>query len=131
MADLTVPQTRGDGLGAPELGITPATVERALPVGNRLLLVLWAFIVAALAVFLVFGSVRIGAGNWIGRRMPIREIWARFLGFLADQGASPALVVLVTAAAAIALVAAGYVVWLAFALHDAPAPVPDGDATGK
>jgi hypothetical protein len=131
VADLTVPQTRGDDLGAPELGITPATVERALPAVNRPLLVLWAVIVAALAVFLAFGSVSVGAGNWIGRRMPVREIWARFLSFLADQGASPALIVLVTAAAAIALVTASYVVWLAFALRDAPAPVPDDATAGK
>jgi hypothetical protein len=75
--------------------------------------------VMALLGFLALGSVRIGAGNWIGRRMPIRDIWSRFLEYLADQGASPVLVVAVTAALAVAAVATGFTLWLALALRDA------------
>lgn len=84
--------------------------------------------VAGLAVFLLAGSVRIGAGNWIGRRMSIRQVWARFLDYVADLGASPAIVAVVVAAAVIALGAAAYALWLAFDLKDASTSEPSNDA---
>ena len=70
-----------------------------MPVASRVLLALWVLIVAAIAVYLVAGTARVGAGFWIGRRMPVRVIWADFLGWLADQGASPLLVSAIVATA--------------------------------
>jgi hypothetical protein len=83
--------------------------------------------VGGLAAFLAVGSLRIGAGNWIGLRLPVRQIWARFLGYLADQGASPALVMAVVAAAAITLLGAAWALWLALALRDATPETPMDD----
>jgi hypothetical protein len=127
VADATVPRARHDEALAADAEITPAVADSADPAVPRALLLLWAALAAGLVAFLAFGTVRVGAGNWFPRRMPIREIWSRFLGFLADQGASPILILLVTASAAAALVGAGYVVWLAFALRDAPPEAQDGD----
>jgi hypothetical protein len=89
-----------------------------MPAMPRPLAVLWAGMVIALIAFLAFGSLRIGAGNWIGRRMPVRNVWSRFLEYLTDQGASPALVTVVVAAAAVTLVTAAYLLWLSFSLED-------------
>jgi hypothetical protein len=83
-------------------------------------MILWAGLVLATGGFLVIGRLRIGAGNWIGRRMPAREIWSRFLDFLTDHGASGPLILIVTAAAIAALVIAALAFWLALALRDAP-----------
>jgi hypothetical protein len=85
--------------------------------------------VVALAAFLVFGSLRIGAGNWIGRRMPVHEVWTRFLGYLADQGASAPLVMAVVAAAAATLIVAACHLWLAFSLQDERPQAPVDDPT--
>ena len=95
-------------------------VARPFPALPRSLMILWAGLVLATGGFLVTGRLRIGAGNWIGRRMPAREIWSRFLGFLTDHGASGPLILLVTAAAIMALVIAAVAFWLALALRDAP-----------
>lgn len=86
--------------------------------------------IAAAVAFLVLGSLRIGAGNWIGRWMPVREIWTRFLGYLAEQGASATLVMAVAIAAGGALVAAGIALWLALGLRDAPAVPPADESAG-
>jgi hypothetical protein len=83
-------------------------------------MILWAGLVLATGGFLVIGRLRIGAGNWIGRRMPAREIWWRFLDFLTDHGASGPLILIVTSAAIAALVIAALAFWLALALRDAP-----------
>jgi hypothetical protein len=102
-----------------------------VPALSRPLVVLWAGIVVAIAAFLAFGSVRIGAGNWIGLRLPVREVWSRFIDFLVGEVASPALVLVVSAVAAISLIGAGCVLWLAFSLKDAPRePAPD-DTAGR
>jgi hypothetical protein len=85
-------------------------------------MILWAGMVLATAGFLVAGRLRIGAGNWIGRRMPAREIWSRYVDFLTDHGASGTLVFVVTAAAIATLVIAAFAFWLALALKDAPPP---------
>src|SRR5688500_19535381 len=95
-------------------------VARPFPVLPRSLMILWAGMVLATAGFLVTGRLRIGAGNWIGRRMPAREIWSRYLDFLTDHGASGVLVSVVTAAAIATLVIAAIAFWLALALRDAP-----------
>lgn len=118
MADATAARAqREDPLAVPA-DAAVRTVARAAPALSRPLVVLWAGIVLATAGFLFLGSLRIGAGNWIGRRMPVREIWSRFLAYLADQGASAALVIVVTAAV-VALIAAGVGLWLALGLRDA------------
>jgi hypothetical protein len=93
------------------------------------LVALWAAMIAGFIAFLVFGSVRIGAGYWIGRRMPIREIWTRFLAYLGDQGASPAIVAAVAATVAVTAVGVGWALWLALGLTDAPAEPPPDDTT--
>jgi hypothetical protein len=92
-------------------------------------MVLWAGSVLATVGFLAFGTLRIGAGNWIGRRMPVRVIWSRFLEFLTDLGASGPLIFLVAAAAIAALVLSAVALWLALGLRDAPRePVADTPA---
>jgi hypothetical protein len=104
-----------------------AAQRQGWPALARPLIALWAVMIAGLVAFLVFGSVRIGAGFWIGRRMSIRDIWSRFLVYLADQGASPAIVVAVTAAAAVTAVGVGFALWLALGLEDAPTESPPDD----
>jgi len=84
--------------------------------------------VLVIAGFILLGSLRVGAGNWIGRRMLVRETWSRFLGYLTDQGASTALVVAVTAAAVVALIAAAVGLGLALGLRDGPGESPADDA---
>ena len=102
---------------------------RSFPALPRLLMVLWAGSVLATVGFLVFGTLRIGAGNWIGRRMPIRLIWSRYLNFLTDLGASGPLIFLVAAAAVATLVIAAVALRLALGLHDAPSePAADTSA---
>jgi hypothetical protein len=89
----------------------------------------WVALVLGTAAFLILGSLRIGAGSRINRRMPIREIWSRFLGYLTDQGASPALLIGVSAIAGVALITAAIALWLAFSLEDNhPAPPADESA---
>jgi hypothetical protein len=100
-------------------------VARPFPALPRSLMILWAGLVLATAGFLVTGRLRIGAGNWIGRRMPAREIWSGFLDFLTDHGASEPLILIVSAAAIVALVIAALAFWLALALRDAPAKSAD------
>jgi hypothetical protein len=83
-------------------------------------MVLWVGSVLATTGFLAFGTLRIGAGNWIGRRMPVRLIWSRFVDFLTELGASGLLIFLVAPAAIAALVLSAIALWLAFGLHDGP-----------
>jgi hypothetical protein len=109
---------------------TAISVVRSLPATHRLYLVLWLLIVGGMAVFLVAGTIRVGAGGWIGRRLPVRVIWSDFLGWLADQGASPLLVVAITAAAALSLALAAGTLWLAFTLRDATAEDAAEDSSG-
>jgi hypothetical protein len=121
------------------LGAEPVALSEpaALPsvssdsVVSRVLLALWVLIVAAVAVYLVAGTARVGAGIWIGRRMPVRVIWADFLRWLAVQGASPLLVAAIVATAAISLALMAAVVWVAFTLHDGPAHVARDDPSGN
>ncbi len=103
----------------------------SVPAVSRALLALWVLIVVAVAAYLVAGTARVGAGSWIGRRMPVRLIWADFVGWLAEQGASPLLVAGITVAAAISLALAAGLLWLAFTLRDAPTPAAPDDASGS
>jgi hypothetical protein len=120
VADVTVARARREETVKLPAEVPAAQVARPFPALPRSLMILWAGLVLATAGFLVTGRLRIGAGNWIGRRMPAREIWSRFLDFLADHGASGSLILIVTAVAIVTLVIAAFAFWLALALRDAP-----------
>jgi hypothetical protein len=120
VADVTVARTQREEM-VTLTGEAPAqTVARSFPSLPRSLLILWAGLVLVTAGFLVIGRLRIGAGNWIGRRMPPRDIWSRFIDFLTDHGASGPLILLVSAAAIVTLLVAALAFWLALALRDVP-----------
>ena len=127
MADVTVPRARHDGpLALPEEPKTETAAHADLAL-SRPLVLLWVTMVAALLAYLLFGTVRFGAGNWIGRRMPLREVWTRFLEYLTNQGTSPAVILAVTAAAGITAVGIGCALWLALGLRDFPSEQPVDD----
>jgi hypothetical protein len=130
VAEAAAPRTvREESRLQAEPAALPSVIS--VPVVSRILLALWILIVAAVAVYLVAGTARVGAGFWIGRRMPVRVIWADFLGWLVHQGASPLLVAAVVATAAISLALMAAVLWFAFTLRDAPASVAPDDAGGN
>jgi hypothetical protein len=120
VADVTVARAQREEMLRLPAEAPAEEVARPFPVLPRSLMILWAGLVVATGGFLVTDRRRIGAGNWIGRRMPAREIWSRFLDFLTDHGASGPLILIVTAAAIAALVIAALAFWLALALRDAP-----------
>jgi hypothetical protein len=120
VADVTIARAEREEMLTSPAEATANGVARPFPALSRSLMILWAGLVLATGGFLVTGRLRIGAGNWIGRRMPAREIWSRFLDYLTDHGASGLLILAVTAAANVALVIAALAVWLALALRDAP-----------
>ena len=128
MADITVAGAQRDDVLTRRAEASREGVVWSFPFLSRALVLLWLGLVLGTAAFLTLGSLRIGAGARIGRRMPVREIWSRFLAYLADQGWSAALVVAVSAAAAVALICAAIALWLAFGLRDEH-PVPDADAS--
>jgi hypothetical protein len=120
VADVSVARAQREEM-LPLAAERPAkAAARSFPVLPRSLMILWAGLVLATGGFLMTGTLRIGAGNWIGRRMPVREIWSRFVGFLTEHGASGLLILFVTAAAILALLVAALALWLALALRDAP-----------
>jgi hypothetical protein len=120
VADITVARAQREEMLRLPAEAPADEVARPFPALPRSLIILWAGLFVATGGFLVTGRLRIGAGNWIGRRMPAREIWSRFLEFLTDHGASGPLILIVTAAAIVALVIAALAFWLALALRDAP-----------
>jgi hypothetical protein len=120
VADITVARAQREETRTLPAEAPAEPVARSFPALPRLLMVLWAGSVLATVGFLSIGTLRIGAGNWIGRRMPVRVIWSRFLDFLTDLGASGPLVFLVAAAAVATLVIATVALWLALGLRDAP-----------
>jgi hypothetical protein len=120
VADVTVARGQREEMVRLPAEAPADEVARLFPALPRSLMVLWAGLVVATGGFLVTGRLRIGAGNWIGRRMPAHEIWSRFLDFLADHGASGPLIPIVTATAIAALLIAALAFWLALALRDAP-----------
>jgi hypothetical protein len=119
VADVTVARVQREELRTLPAEAPAEPVARSLPALPRLLKILWAGSVLATVGFLALGTLRIGAGNWIGRRMPVRLIWSRFLDFLTNLGASAPLVFLVAAAAIAALVLSAVALWLALGLRDA------------
>ena len=120
MADVSVARAQREEM-LPLAAERPAkAAARSFPVLPRSLMILWAGMVLVTGGFLLTGTIRIGAGNWIGRRMPVPEIWSRFLSFLTDLGASGPLILLVTAAAIMSLLVAALAFWLALALRDTP-----------
>ena len=126
MADITVARAQHEEMRTLPAEVPAEPVARSFPVLPRWLMILWAGSVLATVGFLAFGTLRIGAGNWIGRRMPVRVVWSRFLDFMTDLGASGPLIFLVTAAAVATLVVAAVALWLALGLRDAqPAPPAD------
>lgn len=130
MADATVTQGRREE--PLPLAEKPASVSpRLRTFASRPLALLWAGIVVAIVIFLAFGTVRIGAGNWTGLRMSVRRIWGHFTRFLVDEGASTAIVAGVTAAAVASLLGAAVVLWLAFAVRDDRGEPSSDDAPGQ
>jgi hypothetical protein len=130
VAEVTVARAQHEELLTLSADAPAQAGRRSLPALPRSLMILWAGLVLTTAGFLVMGRLRIGAGNWIGRRMPASEIWSRFLGFLTDHGASGPIILIVTAAAIVALVIAAVAFWLALALRDAP-PESAADTTAE
>jgi len=104
-------------------------VQRFIPATRRVLAIVWGGLMLGLIAFIAFATVRVGAGNWIGSRRPVREIWSGFTAYLVEEGASPILVTGVTAAAVLTVLGAGVVLWLAFALEDAPVESSPDDTT--
>jgi hypothetical protein len=129
VADATVPRTRQE-----EALVLPdeSAIEIAVPVSRRprVLTILWATFAVLIVSFLLFGTVRVEAGNWNGRRMRVTQIWERFVEFLTDQGASAAATAVVTVAAGVALIGGIWLVWLAFGIRDGDSQTPPGDAAG-
>ena len=126
MADVTVARAQREEMRTLPAEVPAEADVQSFPALPRLLMVLWAGSVLATVAFLATGVLRIGAGNWIGRRMPVRVIWSRFLEFLTDLGASGPLIFLVAAAAVAALILSAVALWLALGIRDAPPePVVD------
>ena len=130
MAEVTAAGARRDDVLERPAEAPREGTASPFPTLSRPLVALWIALVLGTIAFLAFGSLQIGAGNRIGRRMPVREVWSNFLAFLVEQGASAALVGAVVAAAAIALIAAGIALWLAFGLRDADSQLPNDESAG-
>jgi hypothetical protein len=120
VADATVARAQREEVLTVPAGVPVERGAQPFPALPRSLIILWVGVVLATGGFLVIGRLRIGAGHWIGRRMPAREVWSRFLGFLTEHGASGPLILIVTASAIAALVIAALALWLALALRDGP-----------
>ena len=130
MAEVTVARAqRDDVLERPPEAVTKSLIW-SIPALSRSLVVLWIALILGTVAFLTLGSLRIGAGNRIGRRVSVHEIWSSFLAYLAEQGAPQPLVVAVVVAAGIAMIAAGVALWLAFGLRDVYPQSLNDESTG-
>ena len=78
----------------------------------------WLVFTIGLAWFIYAGSVRVGAGHWLGQRLRVRVIWSRFLDFLADHGANSLMVGLVVFIAAITLLGSLALLWKVLGLRE-------------
>jgi hypothetical protein len=128
VADATVTQQRHEEslILADQLEVArPRPLVLGLP---WKLAAVWAGLVILLAWFLLFGSVRISAGNWNGRRMRVPQIWDRFLEFLAGQGFSPGMTAVITLSAVLAIAGSAVLLWFAFGLRSPESHVPAADA---
>ena len=88
----------------------------------------WLLFTVGLAWFILAGSVRVGAGHWLGQRLRVRLIWTRFLDFLADHGANPVLVGLVSLTAVTTLLGSLALLWWVMGQRNAeaePTVTPD------
>lgn len=88
----------------------------------------WLLFTAGLMWFIAAGSVRVGAGHWLGQRLRVRVIWSRFLDYLADHGANSLVVGLVALAAVLTLLGSLALLWWTLGQHvgDSDEPVaPD------
>ncbi|HZH07328.1 MAG TPA: hypothetical protein VEY69_11685 [Lautropia sp.] len=107
----------------------PRQADRSVPVPGRALALSagWLVFSVGLAWFIYAGSVRVGAGHWLGQRLRVRVIWTRFLAFLADQGANSLMVGLVVFMALVTLLGSLAVLWWVLGQRDdgEPPVVPD------
>ncbi|MCA9864338.1 MAG: hypothetical protein R2853_20045 [Thermomicrobiales bacterium] len=108
---------------------TPASFRAARGLRRPLTLAVgWLLFAAGLGWFVFAGSVRVGAGHWLGQRLRVRLIWTRFLDFLADHGASSLLVGLVGLAAVLTLLGSLALLWWVLGQQadaDEPPAAPD------
>ena len=88
MADVTVARAQREELLTLPTEVPAETVRRSLPALPRSLMILWAGLVLATAGLPGIRKAEDRRWNLMGRRMPAREIWSRFVGFLTDHGAS-------------------------------------------
>ena len=88
----------------------------------------WLVFSVGLAWFIYAGSVRVGAGHWLGQRLRVRVIWTRFLAFLADQGANSLMVGLVVIMALVTLLGSLAVLWWVLGQRDDGEPPVAPDA---
>ena len=130
MVDVTVARAQREETLTVAPEAAAETGVRPFPALPRSLIILWAGLLLATGGLLAVTRLRIGAGHWIGRRMPAHEVWSRFLAFLTDHGASGPLILIVTATAIATLVIAALAFWLALALRDA-APEPAADLSAE
>lgn len=91
----------------------PVRVDRPARVLQRSLgsIASWVAFTVGMAWFIYAGSVRVGAGHWLGQRLRVQVIWSRFLGFLADHGANSVMVGLVVLMAILTLLGSLVLLW--------------------
>ena len=118
MAEATAPGTRSDDAIVLPMETTVQSASPALLGQKRLRFVIWAGFALFIVGFLSLGTVRVGAGNWIGRRMSVVRIWQYFVDFLADKSAAAPMIAGVAVVALFAVLGAIYLLWLAFGLRD-------------
>jgi hypothetical protein len=131
VANAAVPRARREeSFELPEETVRRAAVPK-LPRQSWLLALFWTLFAVVLIGFLLFGSVRIGAGNWAGRQMRTTLIWQRFVSFLQEQGASAPVISVVVLMLAVAVIGGVCLVWLAARVQDQHAdsvPEPTSDS---
>lgn len=120
MVEATAPETHADealvlSLETASHSASPSLFQHK---HKRLLFVLWVAFAMFIVGFLSLGTVRVEAGNWIGRRLSVVRIWQYFVDFLADKGATAPMIAGVAVVALFAVLSAIYLLWLAFGLQD-------------
>ena len=82
----------------------------------------WLLAVAALAVFLAVGSVRVEAGEDRGRSVRVVEVWWRFMDALPTVGQAALLQVVIVGAVAVVVLGSALGLWLALRPGFEPTP---------